>query len=856
MIQNNPVFRFRLFIYLAGAELLLSGVITAFLALRQGLTATLIIATLFAFAGLLGIFAPTLLKRRSTLEKDALDILKGMIGRSFPFIVILLLTAFFLIVEPDANISIVLSPILVCVWLIGVEILLLFGSFQAYRNDRGVSLFGRKEKILGILSVLLAYTFLLLPSRIPTWLDGFPWDAPVEFLFAAVILPFTFMIGWRFFAKRFFVFSFLFLLAVKLILFAFIPQAGLGIYAFTNEVSASTNKWERSYYTFSTPNYTQVINRPYYGMREFPIEWINNYFGFDKDQFWLELELSGYINLQKDERLVFIAQGAKQPRLELLDINTQKIIPLVVVEHVEDADIKLYESISESREVKIQGTLLFDNYGQMRLDPILLYPDGSTKSIFESPRVWTLVEGVNYSKNQVNIVVFILAALGVLFAGLVIAGLFAEIHALWKKGEISLVDLYLTSSALPFFLVALLVHKQYINVLALSIILVFYIIKLTDQSIYQRHFSGKAFLLSVGVVLLTLFLALDINDLYLITIFPPAQDGLEYQSFAHNIYVNQDVFLMNTPPRAYKVLFPYFVGFLHILFGHSAAGQFFFNTWCAILSSALIVELMKEFRLSAKISLGVAFFYLVILFLPSLYIFYFRFGLIEPFSTLLLLLTYYFAIKHQHLGMFLTGIFTVLLRLDYLGIAFTAILLTSEPMMGTLKNAWMQFFDWLKTNWKLLTAYWVALCLPVFLVILGYFLFIPNYMLNAYDTEQTSLLSVLEGLIRIIAGGTITDLREKFAVAPMDVLLITTPLLAGFLIVLASVFLRTGVFKKLDLRLGLLALSLLPAYLIVHPTGYLPRFSLPLLPLDLILIGLFLQMHSRSRGSFVEQLMK
>jgi hypothetical protein len=198
--------------------------------------------------------------------------------------------------------------------------------------------------------------------------------------------------------------------------------------------------------------------------------------------------------------------------------------------------------------------------------------------------------------------------------------------------------------------------------------------------------------------------------------------------------------------------------------------------------------------------------------------------------------------------MFLTGIFTVLLRLDYLGIAFTAILLTSEPMMGTLKNAWMQFFDWLKTNWKLLTAYWVALCLPVFLVILGYFLFIPNYMLNAYDTEQTSLLSVLEGLIRIIAGGTITDLREKFAVAPMDMLLITTPLLAGFLIVLASVFLRTGIFKKLDLRLGLLALSLLPAYLIVHPTGYLPRFSLPLLPLDLIVIGVLLQMYRRSRG--------
>jgi hypothetical protein len=540
-----------------------------------------------------------------------------------------------------------------------------------------------------------------------------------------------------------------------------------------------------------------------------------------------------------------------QIQAELLDIGTQEIIPLEFVGQIEDVDSKLFASIPESGQVKIQGTLLFDHYGQMRLEPFLLYPDGTVKSLFESPRVWTSLEGANYPVNQVNTFGFILNVLGLLFAGLIFTGLFIEIRALLQTGKISLIDLYLALSGLPLFFVTLLIQKQYMNVLALTVILGFYVVKLTDQFLYQRYFSGKVFLFSFGIVLLFLFLALDTFDLYLVTSFPPLQDGLEYQTFAHNIYVNLDVFLANTPPRAYKVLFPYIVGILHILFGHSASAQLFINTWCAILSGALMIELMKEFRLTDKVSFGIAVFYLSLLFLPSLYIFYFRFGLIEPFSTTLLLLTYYFAIKHQRLGMFISGIFTVLLRLDYLGIAFTAVLLTSTPMLGTLKNAWGQFLGWLRTNWKLLAVYIFALCLPVLLAVLGYFLFVPDYMLNAHDTDQTSFKSFFEGLTRVVVGGTAKDLREKIIESPADVLLISIPLLFGFLLVLASTFLRTGIFKKLDLRLGLLALSLLPAYIVVRPAAYFPRFSLPLLPLDLIIISLFLH-HLWSQNRSIE----
>jgi hypothetical protein len=840
MVQNNSIFRFRLFIYLASAELFLSGVITAFLASRHGLLSTLVLSVVTALTGFLGLFVPTLLKRKSNLEERLLEILKGMTGKSFPFIVILLLAAFFFFVAPISNIAVVLSPLLICIWLIGLETLLLFGPFQTSVQEKNSSRFGRNEKILGIISAIFAYGFLLLPSRIPTWFDGFPWDSPPEFVFAAFILPLTFAIGWKVLSKRFFVFSFIFLFVVKFIFFIFLPQAGLGIYAFSTEEAVSANKWERSYYTFATPNYTQVINHPYYALREFPIEWINNRFGFEKNQFWLKLGLSGYIILQKDERLVFITQGAKQVKVELLDTATQKVVPLVFIERIEDANAKLYKSIPASREVKIRGTLLFDIYGKMRLEPILLYPDGSTKSLFDSARIWSSLEGANYPVNQVNTLGFILDALSLSFAGLIFAGLFIEIRTLWKDKKISLVDLYLASSSLSLFFIAMLVHKQYMNVLELSIILIFFIAKLIDLSLYQRYFSGKIFLFSIGIALLLLFIAFDINELRMVNNFPPYHDGLEYQTFAHNIYLNRDIFLANTPPRAYKVLFPYIVGVLHILFGQSVVPQLFFYAWCAVLSSIIIFELMKEFRMPTKASFGVAVYYFLILFLPSFYMYYFHFGLIEPFPTTLLLLTYYFAIKRQRLGMFLSGIVTVLLRMDYLGITFTAILLSSTPMLGTQKAAWTELFNWLRTNWKLLIAYMTALSLPALLVVLGYFMFVHDYMLNAPDTDQTSFASIPESLFRVIAGSTMGDLRGIFVASPAIALLISFPLLFGFLLVIASVFLRTGIIKKLDLRLGLLSLSLLPAYIFVRPAVYLSRFSLPLFPLDLIIISQFL----------------
>jgi hypothetical protein len=259
MAKNPTFFRLKLFIYLVSVELLLPGVVTAFLASRQGLEFTLAISALTTLAGLFGLCIPALLQQKSGLEKKATEILSGMPGRIFSFTLILLMTAFFFVLQPPTRVVLVASPLLICIWLIGVEILLLFDSSQTSKHTRNARPFGHKEKTLAIISIFLAYGYLMLPSHIPSWFDGFPWDSPIEFVFAAFLILLTIAIGWKVFAKRFFVIILAALFVVKLIILGFLPQSGLGIHAYRSEEAASAHQWDRSYYTFATPGYTQVV---------------------------------------------------------------------------------------------------------------------------------------------------------------------------------------------------------------------------------------------------------------------------------------------------------------------------------------------------------------------------------------------------------------------------------------------------------------------------------------------------------------------------------------------------------------------------------------------------------------------
>lgn len=115
-----------------------------------------------------------------------------------------------------------------------------------------------------------------------------------------------------------------------------------------------------------------------------------------------------------------------------------------------------------------------------------------------------------------------------------------------------------------------------------------------------------------------------------------------------------------------------------------------------------------------------------------------------------------------------------------------------------------------------------------------------GYTLTHEMNDQTSIASVLMSLTRVVVGGA-DEFLDQIQNNPLDLVLITLPILFGLIVALISLVYRKGIFEKIDLRLSLFLLSMLPVYAILKPIGYFPRYSWSFLPPALILLGLVLQ---------------
>ncbi len=281
------------------------------------------------------------------------------------------------------------------------------------------------------------------------------------------------------------------------------------------------------------------------------------------------------------------------------------------------------------------------------------------------------------------------------------------------------------------------------------------------------------------------------------------------------------------------MLFPYLVGLLHLLFGQSPSALLLANTWFAAGMGMLLIGILQKRDLPGWAASAAAMLQTVVLCLPSFLIFFHRFGLIEPIATFGILLGLYWLQRGRMLPALLTGMVVALLRLDYLGALYASLIVLSDPLTGSFRAAWSAALAFAARRWKLLLG-WMAglLALPVG-TILFYTLTTPNYELRAGDTQQTGLSSALEGLMRILIGGSIGEVSRRFQQMPLDAALVSGALLLGGLVGLGSLVYRWGQWRRTDLRWGILILGLLAVYVVVKPTGYSPRFSTPLLPLGM-----------------------
>ncbi|HSV86629.1 MAG TPA: hypothetical protein VLH85_08635, partial [Levilinea sp.] len=350
----------------------------------------------------------------------------------------------------------------------------------------------------------------------------------------------------------------------------------------------------------------------------------------------------------------------------------------------------------------------------------------------------------------------------------------------------------------------------------------------------QPENAGMQWLYAAGAAVLILFLALDMHRLQEIVVFPQGQDSLAYQNYARMIFVQGDILLQTASPHAYKILYPYLVGLLHLLFGQSPAAEFFLSAWCAVVMGMILVRLLASQKTPAWLSFSGGALLVGLLSLPSFFTFFFRFGLIEPSATACLLAVLWFAQRKQVAAMTAFGLFTVLLRLDYLGAALAAAALSASPAVGTMRAAWAQIWAFIRQNWKWIIPYAALLTGIPAIIILYYSVSRSNYVLHAGDTVQTSASSILEGLLRIVIGGSFEELALRLQHNPLDAIVITLVLVPGVFLALAALIYRRNWMSQVDMRWGIVISGLLSIYIFVKPTGYSPRFSTPLLPLAIL----------------------
>lgn len=733
------------------------------------------------------------------------------------------------------------SPVLISSWLSILESIFVNHHYTCKIQADPVKVQKTYKPLLALLCGILLYTTAIIPGSSPSLIDSSPWNTPAKFIWAGLLTPLAFLFNGRFFTKRSIIVLSSVLLAIKLICFFAFPMAGLmvRIYPFAEDQVRST--WVKSYSTLLIPGMTDRLSEGYNGFFEFPIEWINE--NTDPQSIKFLLTLDGYALVRKGESLAFLVQGTRDGTVQLKDLSDGEISSANLIDDSQPFDYSSLTPVSETKIYQVNGKFLFQGNIQYHLLPVVIDAKGDAQSAFSAGSLWIDSQGASQSFLSIRFFSFLSVFLSLLLLGISSFAILQGLVSLIRTKKITSVDLFLCTSGICLFLVYQLLSPSQIENIAPWVIIVFGALKILSVVISQPVKSRNLWLqwfMAIGVPVLIIFLSLDISHLKDVFIFPVGQDNLEYQILARKIFPEGDFFLRYTSPRAYKILFPYLAGLFHLFFGQSPASLFFFNAWCAIITASLLISLSED-SIPDWAKLLPAWFFLIIIAFPSLFIFYFRFGLIEPVAVLCLVagLT---AAKHQKAAQFIFfGILCTLFRADYIGAVAASVLFFYPSINGNFIDAWRKLLSYGRNYWKKWLLYFSLIFLPLVFVILFHFFTHPNYMLNAGDTRQSSLLTILGGLFRLSVGGNLQELVERFQHNPLDAGLVSIPLAVGTLFSIADLFFRRHRFSKVDLRWGIVILGLFSAYIIVHPTGYAPRFSTPLLPFALLMIqnGLF-----------------
>ena len=682
----------------------------------------------------------------------------------------------------------------------------------------------RASRPLAVISALALLGAAALPGIASAPVDGLPWDRPLEFILVALVLPAALLLSWRAFGRGWMAALALTALGAQIGGTLLLPEPGFGVRIYTSPEKLEARQWQRTYESTIWPWQSVVMTQPYEHTRQFPLEWFITD-DYDFGQRWFALEARGAVTLQPGERLVFQVAGEQEASISLT-LPDGRAEPGLVLRPGESPPAVDPSATYAHVAVTVEGLFIYAGESDHQLIPLIARPDGTTISPFSTDQAWQSAppQGALVAARALAWLADALLLLAAVF------GLAWALRSKYRAGRIAAMDLFLAAWALgAFWGAAYFTPAQvegFILPAALALLAARFLGGFSDGLRLSR-----ALLAGVGLVLLVLLLRLDLGDLREIELFPDGEDNFRYQVIARYIFTSGDPLQFNRPPLIYKFLYPYITGGLHVMFGQSPAAQFFLNAWCALLTAVTLSKILGERGIAYGLRWGAAGLWLALVTGPSFFVFYLRFGLIEPLAVLLYSLAILLAVQHRRWAWLAAGAALTLLRLDYAVLLFSTLWLGMPALQGSPGHAVAQLLRESLRRWRgLLTAGLAVSILPVGLTLL-FWLRRGVLITSAYDTRHGSLGSIFEGWARIFTGGTPVEIAGRFQHAPLDMLLFWAVIAGGLgFALLAWVWPK----KKLDRRWLVLFAALMVTYIIVRPTGYSPRFSTPLVVMSIL----------------------
>ena len=197
-----------------------------------------------------------------------------------------------------------------------------------------------------ILGIIFLASIVLLPSRVPAWFDGLPWNGTEETWVVLAVIPFLLALGKKFLSLRSSIVFLVGILALKTFLYFVAPQGGWVVKAYPKlsqeelfyptgyciyfgavcdaqeprhmrgKFNLLTSEgWVKTFSTTWNRNASGIFQKPWREKMDFPLDWAIPLTYKKYDELNPIFEIKGTLFVPEGKKFVLVAEGVEEGSL-------------------------------------------------------------------------------------------------------------------------------------------------------------------------------------------------------------------------------------------------------------------------------------------------------------------------------------------------------------------------------------------------------------------------------------------------------------------------------------------------------------------------------------------------------------